>query len=237
MSKEGPKGPKVAKGSAGQMGRMGPVGPKRPVKPVEPVKRYTPSKKIAMDMDTDLNIEIRPAEIGDYPIIARAVCMAIGEETAKRYCGDNCLEALEKIARMEGTQYSYRNALVATANGVPAGAIVGYDGGQLHRLRERTLSVVRRYNPQVAAVEDETGEGEFYLDSIGILPGFRGCGVGRKLLTAMRERAIAAGHGCVGLLVDCENPRAEQLYVAIGFVPVGTRRFFGHTMRHLQWRP
>lgn len=173
----------------------------------------------------------------DYPIIARAVCMAMGEETAKVYCGSSCMKVLEELARMEGTQYSYRNALVATADGVPAGAIVGYDGSQLYRLRESTLAVVHRYNQQFAAIEDETEEGEFYIDSIGILPEFRGCGVGRKLLTAMREQAFSAGHGCVGLLVDCENPQAERLYVSIGFVQVGTKRFFGHTMRHLQWRP
>jgi len=183
-----------------------------------------------------MKITVREATAADARIIAQAVVMAMGEETAEAYCGDKCLEVLTEIARMEDSQYSYRNALVAVADDRPAGAIVGYDGGSLHRLRDRTLAVIRRFNPGLPVVEEETEAGEFYLDSVGILPEFRGCGIGRRLLLAMRERAFAAGHARVGLLVDDANPDAERLYAALGFARVGTRRFFGHKMWHLQAR-
>ena len=42
------------------------------------------------------------------------------------------------------------------------------------------------------------------------------------------------GHACVGLIVDNDNPQAENLYSALGFERVGTRLFFGHQMWHLQ---
>jgi len=158
----------------------------------------------------------------------------MGEETAKKYCGDNCISVLEEIARMEDSQYSYHRALLAMADDTPAGAIVGYDGALLKRLRALTLSVIYKYNPQLTMEDEETGEGEFYLDSIGILPEFRGCGIGSRLLTAMREQAFSLGHKRVGLLVDSENPKAERLYVSLGFERVGTKMFFGHKMWHLQ---
>lgn len=184
-----------------------------------------------------MKITVREAAAADARLIAQAVAMAMGEEIAKAYCGvENYLEVLTEIARMEDSQYSYRNALVALADDRPAGAIVGYDGGSLHRLRDRTLAVIRRFNPRLSVLEEETGAGEFYLDSVGVLPEFRGCGIGRRLLLAMKERAFAAGHACVGLLVDEANPDAERLYVALGFARVGTKRFFGHRMWHLQAR-
>lgn len=181
-----------------------------------------------------MNLTIREATAGDSRIVAQSVVLAMGEATAQLYCGSDCMEVLDEIAKREDTQYSYRHALVALADDVPAGAIVGYDGGLLLPLRDRTLSVIRKYNPRLSVVDEETEAGEFYMDSIGILPEFRGCGIGGRLLLAMRERAFTSGHERVGLLVDCENHRAERLYLSLGFEPVGTKMFFGHRMRHLQ---
>ncbi len=181
-----------------------------------------------------MNIVIRPAAVQDSGVIVRSLILAMGEKTAKVYCGPDYREVLDEIVRMECSQYSYRNALVAVADGIPAGAVVGYDGGLLQPLRDPTLAVIRRYNPGLSVVDDETEAGEFYIDSIGVSPGFRGRGIGSQLLCAMRDRAFASGHPCVGLLVDCENPEAERLYLSLGFEPVGTKMFFGHPMRHLQ---
>lgn len=181
-----------------------------------------------------MNLTIKEAAAGDSRMIARAVILAMGEATAQLYCGSDCLKVLEEIAKREDTQYSYRHALAACVDGVPAGAIVGYDGAALLPLRDNTLAVIRKYNPRLSMVDEETEAGEFYLDSIGVLPEFRGRGIGGRLLLAMKERAFASGHERVGLLVDCENPRAERLYISQGFECVGTKLFFGHRMRHLQ---
>ena len=78
------------------------------------------------------HLTIRPATIHDAPIIASALTMALGEEAMKMYCGENCQSVLEELAQMENTQYSYHNALIADVDGIPAGAIIGYDGARLH---------------------------------------------------------------------------------------------------------
>ena len=185
-------------------------------------------------MDTT-KICVRAAVRDDAAIIAKAVAMDIGDEVALRsYCGGDYMAVLEEIARCESTQYSWQCALVAEVDGVAVGAVVGYDGAQLHSLREGTFAVLRACVGRVPTIVDETEAGEYYLDSVGVLPEFRGLGVGRRLLSEFCDRAFEAGHKRVGLIVDCENPNAERLYASFGFKCVGTRSFFNHQMWHLQ---
>lgn len=191
---------------------------------------------MAFEMETGSvrNIEIRRATEKDAPVIAQAVAMAIGHDSSVNYCGENYLEVLTEVAQLAGTQYSYANSLVALADGKPAGALCGYDGAALNELRAGTLAVVNKYNPLVGPIDDETQPGEFYLDSIGVLPQYRGLGIGSMLINAMTEIARNEGHRFVGLLVDFDNPKAEELYSRLGFRRAGTRMFFGHRMWHLQ---
>ena len=180
-------------------------------------------------------IIVRAAKPEDAAIIAHAVAMAIGDEIAlSNYCGDDYLAVLTEIARGEATQYAWRYALVAEVEGVPAGAIVGYDGAQLNMLREGTFAVLRTCIGRTPTIADETEAGEYYLDSVGVLPEYRGLGVGRALVAAFCDKAFAEGYERVGLIVDYDNPQAEKLYSSLGFERVGTRLFFGHQMWHLQ---
>ena len=181
------------------------------------------------------NITIRPATASDAPIIARAVAMAIGDEqTLKEYCGDEYLTILTEIAAAENTQYSWCYTLVAQVDGVIAGAIVGYDGAQLAALRSATFAILQQRIGRTPNIADETEAGEFYLDSVGVLPQYRGCGVGKALIAALRDKVFLEGHERMGLIVDYNNPQAESLYTSLGFKRVGTRLFFGHQMWHLQ---
>ena len=69
---------------------------------------------------------------------------------------------------------------------------------------------------------------------MAVLPEFRHSGVGRALVEAFCERAFDEGAERVGLIVDVQNPKAEELYRSVGFERVGERTFFGHRMHHLQ---
>ena len=180
-----------------------------------------------------MNIVIRKATPEDAHLIGQVVAMGIGDETARVYCGEHFLQVLEETAAAENTQYSYRNALVAMVDEVAAGAIIGYDGARLEELREQTLAIIERHHPRPQIAEDETQAGEFYLDTIGILPQYRGKGIGARLLKAMRDEAFLNGHQRVGLIVDESNPKAEKLYLSIGFHRLGARMFFCHRMCHL----
>lgn len=181
------------------------------------------------------DLVIRTARVEDARMLAEIVCMGIGcEETLKNYCGEDYVSVLTEVARSEGAQYSYRNALVAEIDGAIVGGVIGYDGGQLYPLREETYRIVQRYYAHVPSIVDETAAGEFYVDSLAVLPEYRGCGVGSALLDEMCKHAFSKGHQKVGLLVDTDNPKAEQLYLSVGFRRVNPTTFFHHTMWHMQ---
>lgn len=182
----------------------------------------------------ETNIQIREAGPQDAPLLAQVVAMGIGYDESKDYAGYDFLRALTDAAGMPDSQYSYSNALIAEIDGIPVGAAIGYDGGNLESLRKRTLEAIHRYNPDLRIVDNETEDGEFYLDSLAILPQYRSMGIGRKLIDATIKKARSLGHRRIGLLVDFENPDAERLYLSLGFSRVGTRPFFGHQMKHLQ---
>jgi ribosomal protein S18 acetylase RimI-like enzyme len=187
------------------------------------------------EMESKREIKIRPAKRSDSVAIARAVAMAIGDEEALRaYCGDNYLDVLTEVAEQRATQYSWQYALIAEVDGVTAGAIVGYDGAKLAQLREGTFITLRKRTGRVPQIADETEDGEYYLDSVGVEPQYRGLGVGRALISAFCSKIFAEGYSRVGLIVDCNNPQAEKLYSSLGFKRVGSRIFFGHQMWHLQ---
>lgn len=180
-------------------------------------------------------IQIRQAIKCDAPFIAQAVAMAIGDETAlKKYCGEDYITLLSKIAENEKSQYSYTNCLIAEIDGNVAGAVIGYDGGKLHELRATTYSIIYNELGRTPSIPDETEADEFYLDSLAVLPQYRGIGIGRQLITAIRDKAFSAGHNRVGLIVDFDNPRAEALYTSLGFTRIKTKIFFGHKMWHMQ---
>jgi ribosomal protein S18 acetylase RimI-like enzyme len=88
-------------------------------------------------------------------------------------------------------------------------------------------------NDSAFAELKETEAGEFYLDSVGVLPEYRGRGIASELFAAQIERAASLGHERVGLIVDIDKPKAEALYFRLGFRHVGYRDFFGHLMKHM----
>lgn len=185
-------------------------------------------------MDTK-TFTIRVAKPKDAPLIAQIVAMAIGDELSlKDYCGEQYLKVLEEIALNEKTQYSFKNTLIAEIENVPIGAVIGYDGAKLFELRDYTFSIINQHLNKIPNMTAETQAGEFYLDSIAILPNYRGQGFGKDLISALCQKALAEGHENIGLLVDFENPKAENLYSKLGFKRINETEFLGHKMWHLQ---
>ena len=182
-----------------------------------------------------MTITIRPATFADVPAIAKFIAMAIGDEfSLKNYCGENYLKVLEEIAQADNTQYSFKNSLVAEAEGIVVGAIVGYDGAKLLELRTETFAIIKKHLGITPNMEPETETGEFYLDSIAVLPEYRGRGVAKNLILTLCNKVFSEGHKNVGLLVDIKNINAEKLYHSLGFIRINKKSFLGHEMWHLQ---
>ncbi len=68
------------------------------------------------------------------------------------------------------------------------------------------------------------GAGEAHILNLCVAESYRCRGVGRRLLSALIERATAAGMGDAFLEVRPSNTAAIRLYLALGFEQVGMRR-------------
>lgn len=85
--------------------------------------------------------------------------------------------------------------------------------------------------------EDETSQGEWYIDTLGVHPNQQGKGVGSLLLNYLIEERVTKLQQTLGLLVDLDNPNAKRLYLKLGFKSVGEKTLAGKQMDHLQLRP
>lgn len=85
-----------------------------------------------------------------------------------------------------------------------------------HRIRHGVTDLTileNRATATVFCVEEQA----VFLSQIGVLPGLRGGGFGRKLISSVM--AAYSGKTCY---VFSKNPNADKFYLALGFTPVGS---------------
>ncbi len=189
-------------------------------------------------------MKIVPASIEQAESIASLIMLAMNHECCQNFAGpSHTLEDFHRmmtaLVRRDDSQYSYRNAMVALddnaaeGNPVVAGVIVGYDGSDLHRLREAFLQAAKKFlDRDFRGMDDETQTGEFYIDSLAVDERYRHQGIATLLLKKLIDQK--GQKQPVGLLVDKGNPGAERLYRSLGFEYVNDTTWGGHEMRHLQ---
>lgn len=183
------------------------------------------------------------------PAITRLIMTAMTDDCCRFLAGashslDDFRRMMERLVAMDDSQYSWRNTLVAVddeaadvdlASAPVAGAIVGYDGADLHRLRRRFQeAALADLGMDYSVMDDETCAGEFYIDSLAVFEDYRGRGIATMLLRAMIAHAASLKLPAA-LLVDKGNPRAEKLYRSIGFAYCDDSVWGGHEMRHLRF--
>ena len=169
----------------------------------------------------ETTFHIRPATREEAPFLARCVCEGIGFEIFERETAFNTQVAagLEPLAAREDTLYSYRHAMVAEVDGNVVGALISYPGAQYHQMRTVTFREIPAFKDwDMEAMPDEAGAGEYYIDTLAVLPQYRCLGVGTAL---MRTRIAWAEQQCpelkISLLVDPDNEKGQRIYTRLGF--------------------
>ena len=186
-------------------------------------------------------ITVQPAIREQVESIAQLIMTAMTDECCLFFVGENQTiddfkQTMICLVNDEQSQYSYTNTLVALHNNDVVGICVSYDGKDLRFLRSKFIEIAkRRFNRDFADMDDETQEGELYVDSLAVKKSFRGRGIAQELLKATIEKARNLHINHVGLLVDCNNPLAEKLYSKVGFQYVNDSSWGGHSMKHLQY--
>lgn len=148
-------------------------------------------------------------------------------ETDVPEASDIYLSLLECEGRTD-TLYTYANTRVAEVEGQAVGALLSYPGEIYRELRDKTF---QQYWPgffaEHAGDDVETGPGEYYLDSLAVLPAFRRQGICRALMEDGIRKGIALGYRQISLVADSDMPHLLRLYASVGFVPAGHRHAFG----------
>lgn len=186
-----------------------------------------------------MEINIRKAEYEDSAEIARLLLLAM-EEIVYEFLGVRDKQAafdfMHHMVSTKDNQYSYHNAYVANINGRTAGAVILYDGALLEKLRKPVAQYITAYTHKPFEPENETGAGEFYIDSIGVYPEWQGKGIGGRLLQHLVSEYVEKQGLTLGLLVEKANPAARRLYEKTGFRKTGEKTLVGKVMDHLQFR-
>ncbi len=176
---------------------------------------------------------IRKAQISDAREIARNIMAALefdifGNEQPGEIM--KIWDAMTVICEREDTLYSWKNTIIADDGGVVAGSLSFYNGSIYKESRDLTFSIAYElagWTPP-EDMEDETGAGECYLDSLAVHPEYRRQGIARLLIDEALEIAKREGSRKAGLIVLSSNEKRIIYYKSFGFVEAEIRRCFGH---------
>ena len=137
--------------------------------------------------------------------------------------------ALTAICRRTDTLYSWRNARIACACGKRAGAMVSYPGDIYVAARNITFPLLPGLTQaQIDATDIETLPGEWYLDSLAVLPEFRRAGLGKMLVMDAIERGRNAGYAQFTLLAEKSSTHLVEYYTRLGFTIESEKLYLGN---------
>ena len=177
-------------------------------------------------------MEIRRASEKDIPFIAKCILSAASVasfEELNQEKHKQKVELMEELCRSDWSLYYYEKSLIAYDGDLPVGAILSYDGGTYESARTLTFERAHSIMGDTSNTEMETREGEYYLDSMTIIPEYRGQGIGIKLMKEAMKEGRRQGFKKFSLLVDSQATRLKEYYMKLGFEEERPVAFLGHT--------
>ncbi len=170
------------------------------------------------------NVEIVSAKPEDADFIAWIVAQGMHMDHVPSF--------LKAACSRNDTLYSWKQTRLLRYEGQLAGGLVSYDGATHEERRKRTWVMP---DGRLLSSGDipETTAGEYYLDSLAIVPEFRGHGLWRLLFDDAVEMAKRDGFHRIALIYDVSYPPLAQRYTSYGFVPEESFEYFGTICRKM----
>ena len=173
-----------------------------------------------------MEVRIRDASRDDVGFVSK--CVVAAAHLNDFVPGSEYDEEFAEICSREDTLYSYRYARVLTVEGVPAGCMVSYPGDVYEERRKVTFRLFTDVSQEISdATGTETFPGEWYLDSLAILPAHRHFGLGSMLIRDAIQIGRSQGFRKFALIVEKASPDLQQYYASFGFIPGEDICFFG----------
>jgi len=156
---------------------------------------------------------LRDATIEDAPMIAWTMM----ESGGMSHAGD---ERIRMSAANEECLYSYRFARVAEINGKVVGCQIAYTGEEYARLRRYTFRFIWPYvsDELIDSSPMEVDADEYHLESMAVLPEYRGRGISRLLIMDSVGIGRSKGYRHIAFLVDLGDAGMQAYYRRLGFV-------------------
>ena len=183
-------------------------------------------------------VSIRDAREDDAEFLAQVILAAahlsdMGADTANSDSAGTAAATsagdLTTICRRTDTLYSWRNARIACACGKRAGAMVSYPGDIYIAARSITFPLLPGITQaQIDATDIETIPGEWYLDSLAVLPEFRCAGIGKMLVMDAIARGRNAGYAQCTLLAEKSSTHLVEYYTRLGFDIESSKLYLGN---------
>lgn len=144
---------------------------------------------------------------------------------------DDVPSFLRPMTEREDTLYSWKNTKLLKVDGRIAGGLVSYDGGW-HEEGKRNTWIIDGKLLSSGDVE-ETQAGEYYFDSLAIVPDHWGHGYWRLLFDDAVEIARSKGFQRVALICDEDYPKLGKMYASYGFESGEVIDYFGTKCRRM----
>ncbi|MEM9332208.1 MAG: GNAT family N-acetyltransferase [Pseudomonadota bacterium] len=169
-------------------------------------------------MKTNVEIEIRQAEVSDALALAKLIDIA-GEGIPNWLWSKSVTDekkpldiGVERASREQGG-FSYTNALVAEVMGEIKGMILSYPIDSAPQDNPEDLPA-----PIAPFVELEKHSVDtWYINALAVFAGNRGAGIGSKLMAKAEELARLDGHKSMSIQVYSQNTEAVRLYKHLGY--------------------
>jgi ribosomal protein S18 acetylase RimI-like enzyme len=116
-------------------------------------------------------------------------------------------------ARREAGSFSYRNAVVAEADGGIAAGLIGYP------LSDQPEAIAPDMPAMFVPLQEleNLAAGSWYVNVLAAYPEQRGRGLGTALLALAERIAAAQGRSCLSIIVSDANIGARRLYERCGY--------------------
>jgi ribosomal protein S18 acetylase RimI-like enzyme len=182
-------------------------------------------------------VEYRPATPEDSATMAELIRIAAGGVVDFLFHdliqGVTPVQILANGLKRDNPTHSFRNAVMAVSDQEVIGVALSYPS-EYHGVSEALKNFVPPDRlDHLAAFYEARVEKSLYLDSLAVFDRFRGQGVGGRLISLTKEKALAAGYDKVSLIALADNAPALSVYRQHGFevvadIPIEPHEFIPH---------
>jgi len=183
------------------------------------------------------DITIRNAQVSDAEFLAKCIMAGMHLYDFEAQMDADNKQILLRLTDCEQRSeylYTYINTRVAECGKTVVGALLSYPGNIYKERRQLTFN---RLWPDFSHFDtnsdQETQNGEYYLDSLAVMPAFRKQGIGRMLIKDAIAKGISLGYNRMTLVADEDMPNLISFYQSLGFVPAESLQAFGVNFRKM----